>query len=399
MSARRTVYLVLSKQSGASAGHREDRPAGQAFTFDPDAWIELAYPCREEVWVDIGGKEARRKAQFTREGFAAMIAGFEADRADRAADGVEHSLLGNKDHLALRRDSTTEAVGWLDGLKIGDDGHLWGHVKWSSLGLELGRGGVYRFVSVEVEDTDTPETDKDAVLLWNRITGFAVTNQPALQKLRPFCHRGGEAIEEKQPSKKGNPKMDTIKQILGLDPSATDADVEAKVRELIQSSEAAKTAAAEAEMRRKAASFAKKYGSRFQDEAAAVAFYRDAPEKAEALVARFRIVEADQDAETQKLAAAEKKFVADFGSRFTDEKGAKAFFRADPEHAAELAEHIRVAPVSHRAGGTPEGGMGGMTARAAYDKWSGMEEGDDKEKFFDANTTLINQGANEAKQD
>lgn len=399
MTARRKLFVAISRQNAPQATHRQEPGGGQGFRFDPDAWIELAYPCREEVWVDIGGKEVRRQARFTREGFEAMIAGFEADKADRAAEGVEHSLLGNKDHLALRRDSTTEAVGWLDGLKIGDDGHLWGHVKWSSLGMDLGRGGVYRFVSVEVEDTDTPETDKDAVLVWNRITGFAVTNQPALQKLRPYCHREGEAIENKETNQpKGKHAMDTIKQILGLDPSATEADVEAKIRDLMQADEAAKAATAEAEMRRKAASFAKKHGSKFPDEAAAAAFYRDAPEKAEALVARFRTVQADVDADAQKLETDARAFAAKHAAKFVDEKGAVAFFKAQPEQADTLVEHIRVPAVSHRTGGHPDGAGSALSARAAYSKYTAMPEGEEKEKFFDAHVALINEGEGLEKQ-
>lgn len=405
MSTRRILKINFAMASGRFAGHRtgDGQKSGDAeFKFNPDAWVHMAYPCRETAMCDIGGKQVRRKARFSVEGFRKMIAAFEADKAERAAQGFEHSLLGNKDHLALMRENSTEAYGWLDGLRLDDKGHLWGHIKWSSLGIEAARGGVYRFVSVEVEDVESDESDTDAELEWNRITGFAVTNQPALEDLIPYCHRdSGEEIEkeEKTNQPKGK-KMETIKQILGLDHDATQEAVEEKLREWKAAVEQAANAAAEAEMSKKAAAFSKKHGSKFKDEAAAMAFYRSAPEQAEAMVGRFRVIEADADAEALKLESDARAFAAAHSAKFGDEAGAVAFYKANPEQAEELAGHIRVPTASHRGGGNPDKkGGGAMTPKAAHSKWKGMPEGAEKEKFFDENVELINKGGVEASQE
>lgn len=386
MSIRRIVDIPIS---GLSAAHR-DAGTGD-FRFDPEAWVDLAYPAQESVMAEIGGKKIRRKARFTSEGFHKMVAGFEAEKARRAAEGVEHALLGNRDHLALMRDDSTEAYGWLDGLKVGEDGHLWGHVKWTSLGKEAAAGGVYRFVSVEVADSEGHRKPADAVLEWDRIDGFAVTNQPALSRLRPFAHRDGETIEENT-----NPKgkqMENLKKMLGLAPEATDADVEAAVQALVEAKANADSAAAEAEMCKKANEFAAKHSKAFPDQAAAVAFYRAAPEKAEELVGRFRIVETGPTEAEKALDAQEATFVASHGKKFVDEKGARAFFRAEPATAEERAAQIRMAPVSHRGGGNPDEKDSDLTPKAVYSKYQAMPEGDEKEAFFDAHRIEINAGA------
>ena len=160
MSAKR---IVVFQVSGSMAAHKA-ASGGGSFEFDPDAWVDMAYPCEEFVTVEMGGKKIRRKARFTADGFRKMISDFEAEKAIRAQKGYDHSLLGNRDHLALMPTGSTEAYGWLDSLKIGEDGHLWGHIKWSTLGIEAATGGIYRFVSVEVEDAEGEKKPSGAVL-------------------------------------------------------------------------------------------------------------------------------------------------------------------------------------------------------------------------------------------
>ena len=397
MSARRIIVIDFARPSSPIAGHRtastSETGAGN-FNFDPEAWVDMAYPCQETVMVDVAGKKVKRQARFTAEGFRKMIVGFEAERDRRAAKGYDHSLLGNRDHLALLRDGSTEAYGWLDGLKIGEDGHLWGHVKWTTLGIEAATGGVYRFVSVEVEDAEGEKKPESAVLEWDRITGFAVTNDPALD-LRPFCHRAGEAIEESKKPK--GPKMDNLKKILGLAPEATDADVEAKVKELVEAKASADAKAAEAEMAKNEAAFSAKHSKKFVDGESAKAFFRAAPEKADQMASKLREVEPSATEAEKALDEQEKKFVAAHSAKFVDEKGAKAFFRAHPEQADALAAHIRIPVVSHRDGGTPEG-EGALTPKAAFSKYQSMPEGKEKEDFFAAHVMEINAGAVEAER-
>lgn len=394
MTARRISLFEISGPSGAVAGYRTGlvvKAGASGFRFDPEAWVDFAYPCQETVLAEIGGKKVKRKARFTTEGFHKMISGFEADKARLAAEGVDHALLGNRDHLALTREGGSEAYGWLDGLKVGGDGHLWGHVKWTTLGIEAAAGGVYRFVSIEVKDADGARKPPDAVLEWNQVNGFAVTNQPALELLRPYCHRAGETIEEENEKPKGK-IMENLKLILGLTPEATDAEVEAKVKELVEANAAADAATAEAAMSQQAQEFAGKHAKKFTDSEAAMAFYRAAPEKAEEQVGRFRIVEPSVTEAEAALDLRAGEFAAKHSAKFIDEKGAKAFFRIDPDNAEKQAAFIRIPVVAHRGGGNPDELGGDLTPKACFNKWSAMPEGEEKEKFFDAHRVEINAG-------
>lgn len=192
--------------------------------------------------------------------------------------------------------------------------------------------------------------------------------------------------------------MENLKKMLGLEPTATDADVEAKVKELLEAKASADSAAAEADMAKKAAAFSKTHAGKFPDEAAAVAFFRAAPEKAEELVGRFRVVTPDPSEEKKKLDEQEKKFVAEHSAKFEDAQAAQDFFRACTEKAATLVAKIRVPAVAHRGGGNPDDPGGALTPKAAFSKYQAMPEGKEKEDFFDAHRMEINAGAVEAER-
>ncbi len=193
--------------------------------------------------------------------------------------------------------------------------------------------------------------------------------------------------------------MENLKKMLGLAPEATEAEVEAKVKELLDAKAAADTAAAEAEMAKKEAAFTSKHSKKFVDEASAKAFFRSAPDKADELVSRFRIVEPSATEVEADLERRAGEFAAKHSAKFVDEKGAKAFFRAQPDQAEALAAHIRIPVMSHRGGGTPEDDAGvALAPKAAFSKWSAMPEGPAKEKFFDEHVEDINAGKQETER-
>lgn len=313
--------------------------AESGFKFDPDAWVEMAYESSERRSMMLDGKKVVYEARFTPAGMAAMVAKF---RAKKDAD-PNYCLLVNVDHLALQIDQKTEAAAWIDDLKIGDNGRLYGKFRWSTLGAELASGGVYRFPSVEVDSDSTPRAEWPAKGVdWDRLDGAAITNDHSLKKLSPYCYRAeAEPIKEEEKHPKG-PQMENLKKMLGLAPEATDAEVEAAVKALQDKAAEDAAAKAEAEMTEKAQAFSKKHGDRFNDEAAAVAFYRAMPDRAEELVATFRV--------------------------------------ADPK------------PVSHRKGGNPDD-QADETPAGIYRKYEAMTEGPAKEAYFDAHVIEINAGA------
>ena len=331
------MSVRISVEGAAPVAFRA--PAEAGFKFDPDAWVELAYESSERRSMMLDGRKVVYEARFTPDGMATMVAKF---RAKKDADPAYGALV-NVDHLALQLDQKTEAAAWIDDLKIGDDGRLYGKFRWSTLGDGLARGGVYRFPSVEVDSDSTPRADWPAKGVdWDRLDGAAITNDHSLKKLRPYCYRAEpEPIKEEENQPKG-PKMEAIKKMLGLAPEATEADVEAAVKALQDTAAEEAKAKAEAETTKKAEAFGKKYSDRFKNEAAAAAFYRAMPDRAEEMVATFRV--------------------------------------ADPP------------PVAHRKGGNPDE-QADETPAGIYRKWSEMPEGQAKEDFFDAHVLDINAGA------
>lgn len=318
--------------------------SGAGFRFDPEAWIELAYESKERRTIVLDGKRVSYEARFTPEGMAKMVAKF---RAAKAAN-PEHALLVNVDHLALQPDQKSEAAAWIEDVKIGEDGHLYGKPRWTTLGSELAMGGVYRFPSVEVDSDETPRADwPDKGVDWDRLDGAAITNDHALKRLRPFSYRTEtEPIKEEHNTPKGKTMIENLKKLLGLAPEATEADVEAAVKALQDKAAADEAAKAEAEMAKKAEEFRSKHGDRFVSSEAALAFYRSQPDQAEERVALFRVAK-------------------------------------------------EVAPVSHRQGGNPDEKGASETPAGIYRKYQAMPDGPEKEKFFDEHREAINAGSQE----
>lgn len=342
MSVKILADRTISVSHRAFSGTGE----GNGFTFNPDAWVDLAYPCSEKRSLKDGSSY---QAAFTPAGLGRMVQAFKAEKAKNP----EFALLVNKDHLAHVKGNTSEAVAWITDLKLEDDGHLYGKFRWTSIGIPLASGGVYRFPSVEVDDFDTPAKQwptKGAE--WNVLCGAAITNQPALENLVPFCHRKEFAPIEEEKQPKGH-QMEKIKLMLGLAPEATEAEVEAAVQALQDQVAAEAAAKAEGEMAKKAEEFSKAHADKFTDEASAAAFFRALPETAEEMVATFRVVE------TEKIV----------------------------EKIVEKA-----APVSHRKAGHPEDD-GDQTPAGLYRRWNEMPEGQDKSAFLKKNQTAINAGA------
>jgi phage I-like protein len=325
--------------------------SGNGFDFDPDAWVEMAYPSTETRFLKVDGERKPYRATFSEEGMAKMVAKF---RAARASD-PNYAPLVNVDHKALDPDKTTEAAAWLIDLKT-ENGRLYGRFRWSSLGEELARGGVYRFVSVEVDSDETPRSQwPEKGVTWDRLDGVAITNDHALKGLAPFAHRA-EEIEKEETKPKGH-KMEAIKKMLGLAADATEEQVADAIKALQTQVETYTAEKEEAETAEKAEAFRAKYGDRFKDDESAVAFYRANPEKAEELAATVKVVE-------------------------------------------KIVEKVveRPATVAHRKGGTPAEAQE-KTPLGIYRKYESMPEGKEKDDFLAAHAREINAGANEANSE
>ena len=338
---------ILAENENAGSHRAFAGPSeGAGFHFDPDAWVEMAYPGSETRFLKGDGERKAYRATFDEAGLQKMVEKF---RAARAAD-PNFAPLVNVDHKALQPGSTTEAAAWLVDMKV-EAGRLYGRFRWSSLGEELARGGVYRFVSVEVDSDETPRSDWPSKgVVWDRLDGVAITNDHALKGLKPFAYRTADQIEKEETKPKGY-KMEAIKQMLGLAADATEEQVAEAIKALQSQVETYTAEKAEEEAAEKAEAFRAKYGDRFQDDASAIAFYRANPEHAEALAATVKVVE-------------------------------------------KVIEKMVPGPVAHRKGGTPSEAQE-KTPLGIYRRFESMPEGKEKDEFLARHAQEINAGANE----
>ena len=327
------------------AGHT----GATGYTFDPDAWVELAYPSRQKRKIyDSDGQTLEFLAEFSATGFERMLGKFRLAKLRNP----HHCLLVNIDHLANQPDQKTEAAAWLVDLMIQDE-RLYGKFRWTALGEELARGGIYRFVSVEVDCERIPRSEwAERGAVWDTLLGVAITNDHALKGLKPISYRADEV--ENKPQPKGQ-NMDTIKKLLGLDADATQEQIAEAIQALIAQIETLAAAQAEAKIAAGAEAFRAAYGDRFKDDESAVAFYRANPEQASALADSIKVVEEQKPAST--------------------------------------------APVAYRRAKTPDTKVEDKTPLGIYRKWKGMNVGAERDAFFAVNIHAINEGASLAEDD
>ena len=328
------------------AGHT----GATGYTFDPDAWVELAYPSRQKRKIyDSDGQTLEFLAEFSATGFERMLGKFRLAKLRNP----HHCLLVNIDHLANQPDQKTEAAAWLVDLMIQDE-HLYGKFRWTALGEEMALGGIYRFVSVEVDCERIPRSKwVDRGVVWDTLLGVAITNDHALKDLKPISYRAEDEVEN-EPQPKGT-NMDTIKELLGLDADATQEQIAESIKALHKQIETLAAAQAEAKIAAGAEAFRAAYGDRFKDDESAVAFYRANPEQASALADSIKVVEEQKPAST--------------------------------------------APVAYRRAKTPDTKVEDKTPLGIYRKWKGMNVGAERDAFFAVNIHAINEGASLAEDD
>lgn len=116
------------------------------------------------------------------------------------------------DHFSYSTDKSSEAAGWVTELQNRDDG-LWGKVKWSTLGSQAIKGGVFKLLSPAVH---AKEIAPGRVRPF-RLDSVGLTNNPNIKGMVPLSNREADAktIEEKD-------NMTKTLAALGLAPGTTD---------------------------------------------------------------------------------------------------------------------------------------------------------------------------------
>ncbi len=162
-----------------------------------------------------------------------------------AAAGVPaEGLPIDRDHLSLDSDNSTEAMGWVRELAL-CGGNLAARIEWTSLGLPLITGRVYKHFST-VYPPPTAEQLASGTYVPRKLIGLALTNQPNNKTGQP------PITNRELPTPTTTTDTPTMYSpellaTLGLAEGATDEEVLAAVQALKEQAEVANTAAQNAE--------------------------------------------------------------------------------------------------------------------------------------------------------
>lgn len=161
-----------------------------------------------------------------------------------AAAGVPpEGLLVDKDHFSLDDDHPSEAMGWLRELAL-CEGDLAGYIQWTSVGLPLIKGRVYKHFSTVYPAPDAGEVGAGGAYAPAKLIGLALTNQPNNRTGQPPISNRELATEtNKKTTIMYSPELLAL---LGLAEGATDEEVLGAVKDLKAAADAAAEAEAEA---------------------------------------------------------------------------------------------------------------------------------------------------------
>lgn len=180
-----------------------------------------------------------------------------------AAAGVPpEGLPIDRDHLSLDHDNSTEAMGWVRELAMCGDA-LAARIEWTSLGLPLIQGKVYKHFSTVYPVPDIGRAKDGVEITPDRMIGLALTNQPNNGGQPAISNRAAAGAATQPPSGSPYPSAGSneeetrtqnrktemnpeILKALGLPEDATDQDVLDKIQTLMQTAEDAQAAAQEA---------------------------------------------------------------------------------------------------------------------------------------------------------
>ena len=200
------------------------------------------------------------------------------DRAalDAVAAAFDAPVLVDFDHASEDGEST-EAAAWVESLCVHDELGLMGRFRFTDKGAEAAKYRRYRFVS-PVWNTDGEDRP-------TKLLRVGLTNRPQIP-VKPLInsvrkHNPPEGVPE---TTKENPKMDKLKELLGLAADASDDDVLAAVTALKGEVDAAKAEKADAE----AEAFANANGETEEEKEALKNAFKASAETAKALVNAFR---------------------------------------------------------------------------------------------------------------
>jgi phage I-like protein len=207
--------LVLGKNRAEESGASE----GEAtFKLPADGWFQIA-KLGDWYHQETGTMQVVDAAAIT-----SMVDAFK-----RAASSDNFpGLLVDRDHFSHDRDKPTEALCWIFEMEARPDG-VWAKGKWTSLGIDLIEGGVYRLVSPVFSDWESVEGGDANRLRPRLIKRVALTNDPNCKGFVPLSNRddGGTPRGDARNAAGANNMnhRDELCRMLGLEVTASDEEL------------------------------------------------------------------------------------------------------------------------------------------------------------------------------
>lgn len=159
---------------------------------------------------------------------------------------TEGGLLIDRDHLSLEEDHGTEAMGWVKELALIEDAEgntdLAGWIEWSSAGLALIQGKVYKKFSTVYLPGDMEALGGNRYRPL-RLSMLAITNMENNLGQRPITNSRRRPICN---SNNPNNDMTAIAELLGLPAEATEEDILTAIKALQDAQSQAQDAEADA---------------------------------------------------------------------------------------------------------------------------------------------------------
>lgn len=191
-----------------------------------DGWFQIEVSGEHDAgeWPD----GSPRKQLVDAAALSAILNRFQQEKAEAGSNFA--GILVDRDHLSHDLENDTEAMAWLQDLRI-KDGELEGKLDLSDLGETAIRNRRYKFFSTEYEPEDLEDLG-DGRVRPLRLSGLAFTNRPRKTGGRPILNRTGDEKPGGNPKQTQQPPMKSIAESLGLPADADEAAILTKITEL-----------------------------------------------------------------------------------------------------------------------------------------------------------------------
>lgn len=202
--------------------HRSTSEVQMKFSFNEDAWIHVT-PMGEFPHAEAGVIQVVDDV---------CLKSIEKDFSEKSSSENFPGLLVDFDHFSMDADKSSEAAGWITGLRVDGKG-LWAKVRWTDEGKKSIEGGSYRLVSPVFPRPESCEDLGDTRIRPMSLLSVALTNDPNIKGARPLTNRAsGKVGSYEFSSTQLNLPADVAKWIIGRGRMIDTKDLHSEGREM-----------------------------------------------------------------------------------------------------------------------------------------------------------------------